>query len=728
MAQLSVQQAFNLAVQHHQGGRLRAAEQLYRQILDQEPNHAQTWGNLGLALQAQGQLGEAMAAYRRAVVLQPDYAEAYCNLGKALKDQGQIAAAIAAYRQAVRINPNYSAAYNNLGNALREIGELDAAIVACRQAIALHPDFPAAYSNLGNALNDKGQIDLAIDAYRQAIALEPTYCSAFYNLGLVLKDKGERAAAIAAFRQAIALKPDFVAALNNLGVVLKDTGQIDAAIAVYRQAIALQPAFANAYSNLGIALRDNGELDAALAADRQAVALKPDIAEAQNNLGNTLKDRGQLDEAIAAYRQALAINPRFVSAHSNLLLGLHYHPTSTRASLFQEARDWERQHAAPLQHHIRPHTNDRNPDRRLRIGYISPDFRAHVVGRNLLPLFRQHDRQQMAITCYAQVSRPDVLTGQFQQCADSWRDITGCSAAAVADQVRADQIDILVELALHTAPQGLLILARKPAPVQVSFAGYPGTTGLTTIDYRLSDPYLDPPGRDEAAYSEQTIRLPDSFWCYDPLDERDVSVHSLPALQTGAVMFGCLNNFCKINEEILALWAQVLRQVAGSRLALLTKPGAHRQRTAEFLSRQGVAPGRLEFLDHRARRDYLEMYHRIDLGLDSFPYNGHTTSLDSFWMGVPVVTLVGPTAVSRAGWCQLSNLGLPELAGQTPEEFVRIAVALARDLPRLAELRSTLRHRMERSPLMDAPRFARHIEAAYRQMWRAWCALEPPPH
>jgi predicted O-linked N-acetylglucosamine transferase (SPINDLY family) len=255
----------------------------------------------------------------------------------------------------------------------------------------------------------------------------------------------------------------------------------------------------------------------------------------------------------------------------------------------------------------------------------------------------------------------------------------------------------------------------------VGFAGYPASTGLSTIDYRLSDPYLDPEGSDESVYSEQVIRLPHSFWCHDPLENGDVPVGPLPALQAGFVTFGCLNNFCKVNDQVLALWAQVLCQVDRSRLLLLSKQGSHRQRTLDFLGRAGVNPDRVEFVPHRPRQEYLDQYHRIDLGLDTFPYNGHTTSLDSFWMGVPMVTLVGQTPVSRAGWCQLSNLGLTELAAQTQERFVEIAVELAKDLPRLQALRQSLRQRMEQSPLMDAAGFARGIEAAYRQMWRKWC-------
>jgi predicted O-linked N-acetylglucosamine transferase (SPINDLY family) len=297
----------------------------------------------------------------------------------------------------------------------------------------------------------------------------------------------------------------------------------------------------------------------------------------------------------------------------------------------------------------------------------------------------------------------------------------GLTDAQFAAQVREDEIDILVDLALHTARNRLPVFARKPAPVQVTFAGYPGSTGLDTIDYRLSDPFLDPSDTDESLYSEQTVRLPHSFWCYDPLDCGDLPVNALPAHTNGFLTFGCLNNFCKINDAVLCLWAKVLRAVPASRLLLLAPEGSHRQRTLDVLSEEGVARERIAFVSRQPRRKYLELYHRIDLGLDTLPYNGHTTSLDSYWMGAPVVTLVGQTIVGRAGLSQLMNLELPELITHTSEQFVQVATGLANDLPRLSELRSTLRPRMEASPLMNAPRFARDIETAYRLMWHRWC-------
>jgi len=522
------------------------------------------------------------------------------------------------------------------------------------------------------------------------------------------------------YRQILAQQPDHFGALHYLGVIAHQMGRHDVAVDLIRKAINLNPNYAEAYCNLGQALKDMGQMDEAIITFGQALAINPDLVETHNNLGIAFKDKAQLDAAVAAHRQALARKPDYFQAHSNLIIDMNYHPGFDTRAIGRELGRWNQQHAEPLKKFIQPHANDRDPERRLRIGYVSPDFRIHPVGLLFLPVLENHDRQCVEVFGYAQVSTPDAITERSRAGFDTWRNLVGLSNVQVADLIRQDGIDILVDLALHTADNRLLVFACKPAPVQVTWLGYPGSTGLKTIDYRLSDPYLDPPGMDESVYSEQTIRLPHSFWCYDPLEGREIPVNLLPALNSGVVTFGCLNNFCKINDQLLSLWAPVLRQVEGSRLLLLANEGDHRQRTIDRLGQEGIAPHRVEFVSRQSHRKYLELYSRIDLGLDSFPYNGHTTSLDSYWMGVPVVTLVGQSAVSRAGWCQLSNLGLRELAGQTPEQFVQIAVDLAKDLPRLKELRATLRQRMAASPLTDGPRFARNIESAYRQMWRKW--------
>ncbi|MGA3065420.1 MAG: tetratricopeptide repeat protein [Tepidisphaeraceae bacterium] len=718
MDPLTIQQILQLALSRQQAGQFHEAEQLYRQLLTIHPEHFLALHHLGVIALQTGRNDLAIDLIRRAIAVDPAHAEVYGNLGIALNRAGKFDEAIASYQRAIALNPNLAQVHANLGNALKDKGRLNDAIAAYRQAIALKPQFPEAFTNLGNVLRNIGRLQESIAASKQAISLKPDYAEAYSNLGNALKDARQLVEAIAAYRQALALKPNFPDAQNNLGSALRDGGQLPEAITAFRQAIAQKPDFPEAHFNLGNALAACGQLDQAIAAYRQAIALRPGFADVFSNLGVALKLKGNLDEALAAYRQALALRPNFVAAHSNLVYALHYHPDYDAPAILAEHSQWDQRHAAPFRNASPSHDNDPSPDRRLKIGYVSPDFRDHVVGQNIRPLFRHHDRTLFDITCYAQVLHPDEMTRQFQQDAGSWRDIVGLSDEQVAAQIRGDRIDILVDLALHMHGSRLLVFARRPAPIQITFAGYPGTTGLTAIDFRLTDPYLDPPGEQDDFYSEKSIRLSNSFWCYDPAAEMP-DVGPLPAATNGHITFGCLNNFSKVTDPTLSLWSAILRAVPRSRLILLSPHGEHRQRV---LTQLAIEPSRVEIIEHQPRDQYLRTYHRIDLCLDTFPYNGHTTSLDSLWMGVPVITLCGKTAVSRAGYSQCKNLGLAdELVAQTPQEFVQRAIDLAAQPNRLAELRSSLRSRMENSPLMNPRQFAANIESVYRRLWRDFC-------
>ncbi|HEX5099807.1 MAG TPA: hypothetical protein VFV94_09925, partial [Polyangiaceae bacterium] len=336
-------------------------------------------------------------------------------------------------------------------------------------------------------------------------------------------------------------------------------------------------------------------------------------------------------------------------------------------------------------------------------------------------LFRNHDHAKVELFCYSSAEQASPETALIRACADVWREVAELDDAALCEVIRRDQIDILVDLTMHLKGRRLLAFARRPAPVQICWLAYPGTTGLEAMDYRLSDPYLDPPGADTQVYSEETIRLPDSFWCYDPLTEVP-AVSPLPALARGSITFGSLNHFRKVNPGVLRLWARVLRAVPESRLILVAPEGSARSRVHALFEEAGVKRERVEFVGRCARLDYLGRYREIDIGLDTFPYNAQTTSLDAFWMGVPTVTLVGHTVVGRAGVSLAMNLGMPQLIATTEEEYVAVASSLASDLEHLSALRRTLRARLEQSPLMDAPRFARNLEAVYRDVWCRFCA------
>jgi predicted O-linked N-acetylglucosamine transferase (SPINDLY family) len=743
-----------LGVLAAQAGNSETAMELLRRAIHLKPDYAEAHYYLGIALKNTGQLDEAIISYRHAIRVKLDFAAAHSNLGNALMDNGQPDEAIPAFRQALKLKPDFTLVYNNLGCALWTMGRLDEAIAACHQAIRLKPDFAEAYNNLGKALTDKGQLDEAIDSHRHAVRLKPDDAQAHCDLGNALQRKGQLDEAIDSYRQTIRLKPDLVEAHNNLGKALMHKGQLDEAIDSYHQAIRLKPDLAEAHNNLAVASCNMGRLDDAIAAChqairikpesaeahnnlgnalsfagrlneavasyRQAIRFKPDLAEAHSNLGSVLKDMGRLDDAIASFHQAIRCDPNCQAAHSNLLYTLHFHPRYDAKMIYEEHRRWKQRHAEPLRKFIRPHTNNRDPDRPLRIGYVSPDFREHPVGRFLLPLLAAHDRDRFAVFCYSDVYRPDRFTELLHRHGSQWRNIVGLTDEKMTSLIREDQIDILVDLTMHMSRNRILLFARKPAPVQVTYLAYCSTTGLDTMDYRLTDPHLDPPGIDDAFYSEQSMRLPETYWCY-PLHEQSPEVSPPPALSAGHVTFGSLNNFCKVSADALNLWIQLLHATPNSDLILHAHEGVHRQRTHELLEHQGIDPHRLRFAGKVSLPEYFKLYDQIDIALDPCPCNGGTTSCDALWMGVPVITLAGQTAVGRGGVSVLRNIGLPELIAQTKQQYIQIASDLAGDLPRLAELRGSLRPRMRASPLMDAPRFARNIEAVYRKIWQEWC-------
>lgn len=704
-------------------GRLDEAASCYLHAVWFQPGNAEAHNNLGMVYHAQGKREEALTCFRQAVQLKPDLVPALENLGRALKDQGLLIEAIGCYRRMVEMQPDNPQTHANLGSTLQEQGLPAEAVASYRHALRLQPDLFEVHYNLGNALRDLGRLDEAVACFQRAAQLRPGEAQIYNNLGNALGSLGRLSEAEASLRQAVQILPSFAEAYTNLGGVLSAQGRLEEAAASQREALRLRPDLAQAHTNLGATLLAQGKMDEAVPCFQHALQLQPNLAMAQNNLGNVWKDQGNLEEAIACYRRAIEIDPGFVQAHSNLVYAFLYSPRSNRASIQQEHRHWERAHAPAILPVPLSFANDPSPERRLRIGYVSPDFRDHVIGRNVWPLLHHHDSDQFEITLYANQAQSDKMTERFKRSAQHWCRIAGWSDDQVTERIRHDQIDILVDLALHLVSNRLLVFARKPAPVQVTFAGYPGSTGLRAIDYRLTDPCLDPPGLDDAFYAEESYRLPHSFWCYDPQSE-EPAVSPLPALAKGLVTFGCLNNFCKVNDEVLTLWASVLAAVPESRLLLLAGEGRHRQRTRDFLARHGIATERVAFSSTLPRPEYLALYHQVDIGLDTFPYNGHTTSLDAFWMGVPVITLVGHTVVGRAGLSQLTNLGLEQLAASTEQDFVRLAVDLAADLPRLEALRSGLRGRMQGSPLMDAVGFTRGIEQAYREMWTRWCASQ----
>jgi predicted O-linked N-acetylglucosamine transferase (SPINDLY family) len=590
----------------------------------------------------------------------------------------------------------------------------------CRHVLETESFHPDAWFILGVACQFQGKLDEAVASYDQALRLRPNFPQVHSNLGLIHATRAHWKDAIASYTRALELEPNFADACNNLGIAFIKQGMRAEAAAAFQRAVDLDPNQAAAHSNLGNVLKELGTLDEAVACYKRALELQADSADAYNNLGVALTAQGQWDQATYFYQQAIHRRPDYASAHSNLLSCWNYDPTAETDALFAEHRQWADRHA-----HVPLHSayqNDRNPDRVLRVGYVSPDFFRHAVADFLKPIFAHHDPSQVEMYCYAQVLAPDATTAYFQSLAHGWRWTLGLSDVQLAEQIRNDQIDILVDLAGHTADSRLLALAYKPAPVQITYLGYPNTTGLATVDYRLTDAIADPPG-EPVRHTEELVRLPLAF-CYQPPDQTP-GVSPSPALALGQFTFGSLNNLAKLNEQVIDLWCAILRALPTSRLVIfrnsLRGSGEiyfHRQ----FVVR-GISADRF-ILSHAVPdgRNYLTIYESIDIALDPFPWSGHTTTCEALWMGVPVITLYGKRYATRMAACALTALGMTGFIADSPEKYLQIAIGCADDVPRLARMRSGLRDRMQASTLCDGAGFTRSLEQTYRELWRRWCA------
>jgi len=672
------------AEQFERSGDFEQASQIYRRGLLQEPGNAELWARLGRSCLALGRPDEALSCWRRAVQLSPEFAEAWLDLGK----------------------------------TLRGLDRQDEAANCCERAARLRPDDPDPLNELGLVRMQSGELAEAITCFAQALRLRPHCGEAFNNMGLALLGQGRLDEAERSFQRALHLLPDVAGVHNNLGLALLNQGRPHQAQSRFEQAISLDPGLADAHNNLGLALEAQGIADDALVCYERAIEIDPDHVGAVTNMGNACKDEGLAADALACYRRALALRPDEASVHSNLLLAMQYQSNVEGREILSEAMEFARRHADPLVATIKPHPMRSGDGRRLRIGYVSADFREHPVRFFLEPILAAHDHKVFEIRGYADVPRPDAVTERLKGYPDHWQSLVGMSDDQAANLIRQDEIDILVDLGGHTGGNRLLVFARKPAPIQVSYLGYLSTTGLSTVEYYLTDAHADPPGQTEAFYRERLVRIPQCAFCYLPGPAPEVTP-APPARTSPGVTFGCLNNPAKVTDEVVDLWSRVLAAAPGSRLLLATDCSRRvEERICSVIARHEISLERLLFAERTATRlDYMKIYHYVDLCLDPFPYNGVTTTCDALWMGIPVISLAGRMNASRQGVRFLRCVGLHELLAETPEEYIRKAVDLASDLPRLAALRAGLRERMSRSPLMDAQRLAWDLETAYRGMW-----------
>lgn len=667
-----------------------------------------------LELLQTNRVADAIALLDAFVRASPGDAEAWYLLGTAHGIIGSHDPAIRACREAIAIKSDYPEAWCNLGASQHDLRQFEDAIASLSRAIQLRPDYVGALYNLGNSYKEAGRTHEAIDCYKKALALRAD-ANVYINLGAVYENAAQPLEAIACYRHALALDPHNAKAFNNLGNVFALTGDSDAALDHYKRAIALDAGYAQAHNNLGVHLATKNRIVEAIDHYRRALAIQPDFAEAWSNLANAELGRGEMERAKDAYRQAMQLQPNNMVFWSNWLFALNYDPSTSAEKIAQEHARWGRAYRDDATLPPRTHSNPR-----LRIGYVSPDFRAHPIAHFMADVLANHDPAVVDVFCYANVAHPDAVTERLRSLTPHWQSIRGLSTHDASALIRNDRIDILVDLAGHGAGNRLDVFAIRSAPIQVTWLGYPNTTGLPTVDYCLTDDVLAPDAADQSRYTETLIKLP-QFCCFEP-PQGAPDVAPAPCLKNGYVTFGSFQNLTKVSEPVIQTWARLLRETPSARLMLQAHRFTDEETKAEFRARfsvHGVTPDRLELRGPTPFIEHLRAHADIDIILDTFPWNGHTTTCHTLWMSVPVIGIAGNTHASRMTADMLRCVGLNELVANNVDEYVSLAVRLAHEHTKIAELRSQIREKMRRSDLCNGPLFTTWLEQAFQQIQKS---------
>ncbi len=708
--------------------RYEEAAAAYRMALSIKPKYLAALGNLASVWVKLERFDEAIEHYHRALEIEPDYVQAHLNLGHLYKRVDRIYDAVTSFEKVSLLNPETANIFLYLGQTLQRSDELEKAEVAYRQALEVKPDCAETYFGLGQLYYLKEQMDGCITYYQKSLTLNPQSAETYANLGLAFHDIGNTAEALKCYREALNLNPELATAHFNLGNEFQHQQRFDEALECYEKALEIEPAFVRAINNTGTTLQSMGRLDEAIDHYRKAISIEPDYAEAHNNLGNAFFDLGNPDQAIESYKSAIEHNPDFTGAYSNWLLAEHYRPGHTVASLYKLHRGWDEKFGAPLQPSWQKFPNSVNPERQIRIGFVSADLGRHPVGYFVVGLFENLQGFGIETICYSDRVADDQ-TNRIKEAVNLWRDIRGKSDEEVASMVHEDEVDILFDLAGHSGKNRLPVFVRKPAPVQVSWAGYVGTTGLSAIDYLLSD-HISTRSDEEKYYSEKIIYMPDQWLCYEPPSYAP-DVNSLPFDRNGYVTFGSFSNPGKINKEVISVWAQILAAVDGSQLVLKYRrldSAPNIKRLSDGFEAQGIDPSRLILEGRSPHPDLLARYHDIDIALDPFPYSGGLTTYEALWMGVPVITATGNTFASRHSESHLKTIGFPEFVASSSVEYAERAIDLANNSETLNTVRRHLRQKMAASPTCDHRTFARNFAFQMRGIWKDWCATNDDGH
>ncbi|KAJ4846807.1 hypothetical protein Tsubulata_037060 [Turnera subulata] len=760
---------------------------LYQSILEKDSGNVEAHIGKGICLQLQSMGRIALDSFLEAIRLDPQNVCALTHCGILYKDEGRLVEAAESYEKALKADPSYKPAaeclaivLTDLGTSLKLSGNAQEGIQKYYEALKVDPHYAPAYYNLGVVYSEMMQYDTALSFYEKAALERPMYAEAYCNMGVIYKNRGDLESAIACYERCLAVSPNFEIAKNNMAIALTDLGtkvaflslliivfiaavklegHINQGVEYYKKALyynwhyadamynlgvaygemlkfemlalSIKPNFSQSLNNLGVVYTVQGKMDSALSMIEKAIIANPTYAEAYNNLGVLYRDAGNIPMAIKAYEQCLEIDPDSRNAGQNRLLAMNYIHEGHDDKLFEAHRDWGRRFMR-LYSQYTSWDNPKDPERPLVIGYVSPDYFTHSVSYFIEAPLVYHDYANYRVIVYSAVVKADAKTNKFREKVlkkgGIWRDIYGIDEKKVASIVREDKVDILVELTGHTANNKLGMMACRPAPVQVTWIGYPNTTGLPTIDYRITDSLADPPDSKQK-HVEELVRLPECFLCYTPSPEAG-PICPTPALSNGFVTFGSFNNLAKITPKVLQVWARILCAVPNSRLVVKCKPfccDSVRQRFLTTLEQLGLESLRVDLLPLiLLNHDHMQAYSLMDISLDTFPYAGTTTTCESLYMGVPCVTMAGAVHAHNVGVSLLNKVGLEHLIAKNEDEYVELALQLASDVKALSNLRASLRELMSKSPVCDGPKFTLGLEAAYRNMWHRYCKGDVP--
>ncbi|GAB2255170.1 hypothetical protein Droror1_Dr00008948 [Drosera rotundifolia] len=725
--------------------RLLDAAEIYKKALDADPSYklaaeclAIVVTDVGTSLKLAGNTQEGIQKYCEALKVDPHYAPAYYNLGVVYSELMQYDVALTCYEKAALERPMYAEAYCNMGVIYKNKGDLELAIACYERCLAVSPNFEIAKNNMAIALTDlgtkvklEGDIEQGVAYYKKALSYNWRYADAMYNLGVAYGELLKFDMAIVFYELAFHFNPHCAEACNNLGVIYKDRENLDKAVECYQMALSINPNFSQSLNNLGVVFTVQGKMDAAAGMIEKAIIANPSYAEAYNNLGVLYRDAGDISRAIEAYEHCLKLDPDSRNAGQNRLLAMNYINEGDDDKLYEAHRGWGERFMGLFSQYT-SWDNPKDPDRPLTIGYVSPDFFTHSVSYFIEAPLCHHDYNNYKVFVYSAVVKPDAKTIKFREKVMKkggiWRDMYGIDEKKVASIVREDKVDILVELTGHTANNKLGMMACRPAPIQVTWIGYPNTTGLPAIDYRITDALADPPDMKQK-HVEELVRLPECFLCYTPSPEAG-PVSPTPAILNGFCTFGSFNNLAKITPKVLQVWARILCAVPNSRLVVKCKPfcsDSIRLRFLSALEQLGVESVRVDLLPLiLLNHDHMHAYSLMDISLDTFPYAGTTTTCESLYMGVPCVTMEGRVHAHNVGVSLLKNIGLGHLVAKTEDEYVKLAVKLALNVTALSELKMSLRDFMLKSPVCDGEGFTRGLESVYRHMWRRYCKGDVP--